>query len=158
MTALSVILWWITERRGEATSQSGSKEKWVCPHHVLRLKTSSSFIHLHLSRRSCHWVKLFPDFLWFWFLQLLFPRCLSYQVTLLHWKYNPYKDRMMIVVQSLSHVQLFDPMDCSMPGFPVLHCLPEFTQTHVHWVSDAIQPFLCMLMYGKTNTILYSKK
>ena len=31
-------------------------------------------------------------------------------------------------------------MDCSMPGFPVLHCLPEFAQTNVHWVSDAIQP------------------
>ena len=28
-----------------------------------------------------------------------------------------------------------------MPGFPVLHCLPKFAQTHVHWVSDAIQPF-----------------
>ena len=28
-----------------------------------------------------------------------------------------------------------DPMDYSMPGFPVLHCLPEFVQTHVHWVS-----------------------
>ena len=35
---------------------------------------------------------------------------------------------------------LCDPMDCSMPGFPVLHCLPEFVQTQVHWVSDAIQP------------------
>ena len=33
-----------------------------------------------------------------------------------------------------------DPMDCSTPGFPVLHHLLEFTQTHVHWVSDAIQP------------------
>ena len=33
-----------------------------------------------------------------------------------------------------------DPMDCSMPGFPVHHQLPEFTQTHVHWVGDAIQP------------------
>ena len=31
-------------------------------------------------------------------------------------------------------------MDCSTPGFPVHHQLPEFTQTHVHWVSDAIQP------------------
>ena len=30
-------------------------------------------------------------------------------------------------------------MDCSMPGFPALHYLPEFAQTHVHWVSDAIQ-------------------
>ena len=35
---------------------------------------------------------------------------------------------------------LCDPMDCSTPGFPVLHQLPELTQTHVHWVDDAIQP------------------
>ena len=33
-----------------------------------------------------------------------------------------------------------DPMDHSTPGLPVHHQLPEFTQTHVHWVSDAIQP------------------
>ena len=30
-------------------------------------------------------------------------------------------------------------MDCNTPGFPVLHCLPEFAQTHVHWVGEAIQ-------------------
>ena len=35
---------------------------------------------------------------------------------------------------------LCDPMDCSTPGLPVHHQLPEFTQTHVHWVGDAIQP------------------
>ena len=35
---------------------------------------------------------------------------------------------------------LCDPMDCSMPGFPVLHHLPEFAQTHVRRVGDAIQP------------------
>ena len=35
---------------------------------------------------------------------------------------------------------LYDPMDCSTPGFPVHHQLPEFAQTHVHWVSNAIQP------------------
>ena len=35
---------------------------------------------------------------------------------------------------------LCDPVDCSVPGFPVLHYLPEFAQTHVHWVNDAIQP------------------
>ena len=35
---------------------------------------------------------------------------------------------------------LCDAMACSTPGFPVLHYLPEFTQIHVHWVSDAIQP------------------
>ena len=33
----------------------------------------------------------------------------------------------------------FNPMDCSMPGFLVLHYLLEFTWTHIHWVSDAIQ-------------------
>ena len=44
-------------------------------------------------------------------------------------------------VQSLSRVWLFViPMDCSTPGLPI-HCqLLEFTQTHVHWVNDAIQP------------------
>ena len=35
---------------------------------------------------------------------------------------------------------LCDPMDCSSPGFPVLHHLPEVAQTHVHWVGGAIQP------------------
>ena len=35
---------------------------------------------------------------------------------------------------------LGDPMNCSTPGLPVHHQLPEFTQTHVHQVSDAIQP------------------
>ena len=35
---------------------------------------------------------------------------------------------------------LCDCMYCSVPGFPVLHYLLELAQTHVHWVSDAIQP------------------
>ena len=35
---------------------------------------------------------------------------------------------------------LCDPMNCSKPGLPVHHQLPEFTQTHVHRVGDAIQP------------------
>ena len=35
---------------------------------------------------------------------------------------------------------LCDPMNCSTPGLPVHHQLPEFTQTHVHRISDAIQP------------------
>ena len=42
------------------------------------------------------------------------------------------------VAQSCS--TLCNPMDCSTPGLPVHHQLPEFTQTHVHRVSDAIQP------------------
>ena len=42
--------------------------------------------------------------------------------------------------QSLSHVRLCHPMNCSTPGLPVHHQLLEFTQTHVHRVGDAIQP------------------
>ena len=48
---------------------------------------------------------------------------------------------MKIVHQFSSGAQscltLWDPMNCSMPGLPVHHQLPEFTQTHVHWVGDA---------------------
>ena len=51
----------------------------------------------------------------------------------------------VVVVQSQSCVQLFaachglqHAMDCSTPGFPVLYCLLEFAQTHVHSVSEAI--------------------
>ena len=39
-----------------------------------------------------------------------------------------------------SCLTLCDPMSCNTPGLPVHHQLPEFTQTHVHQVSDAIQP------------------
>ena len=39
-----------------------------------------------------------------------------------------------------SGLTLFNPMNCSMPGLPVHHQLPASTQTHVHWICDAIQP------------------
>ena len=39
-----------------------------------------------------------------------------------------------------SYLTLCDPMDCSTPGLPVHYQLSEFTQTHVHWVGEAIQP------------------
>ena len=47
--------------------------------------------------------------------------------------------RIFVAVWLLGLVWLFDSMDCSMPGFSPLHYSPEFAQTHVHWVSDAIQ-------------------
>ena len=47
----------------------------------------------------------------------------------------------VFVVQSPSYVQLFGtPMDCSMLGLPVPHCLSKFAEVHVHCISDAIQP------------------
>ena len=48
-------------------------------------------------------------------------------------------ERETVVVKSLCPA-LCNPMDCSTPGFPVLHCLPEVAQAHVHCVNDAIQP------------------
>ena len=39
------------------------------------------------------------------------------------------------------YLTICNPMDCNTPGFPVLHHLSEFAQTHVHWISDAIQPY-----------------
>ena len=50
---------------------------------------------------------------------------------------------------------LFDPMDCSTPGLPVLHHLPELAQTHVHGVGVAIQtsrPLLSQLRRGYEQT------
>ena len=49
-------------------------------------------------------------------------------------------------------------MDSSMPGFPVLHYLPEFVQSHVHWVGDAIQPShpLSSVVFPFPIVILYS--
>ena len=51
------------------------------------------------------------------------------------WREGPWKSQL-----NLSCLTLCDPMDCSTPGFPIHHQLPELAQTHVHWVGDAIQP------------------
>ena len=39
-------------------------------------------------------------------------------------------------------------MDCSTPGVPVLHCLQEFAQIHVHWVVDGSQPYIHVCMFS----------
>ena len=74
---------------------------------------------------------------------------MNYNVLLLYEKSNSYFAFLSFLVSQtfsqfssvtqscLTHC---DPMDCSTPGLPVHHQLPEFTQTHVHWVGDAIQP------------------
>ena len=59
-------------------------------------------------------------------------------------EYSCFTRQMYVSVQFSSVAQLCptpgNPMNRSMPGLPVHHQLPEFTQTHVHRVSDAIQP------------------
>ena len=52
--------------------------------------------------------------------------------------WTPYCHQFSSVAQLC--LTLWDPMNCSMPGLPVHHQLPKFTQTHVHQVGDAIQP------------------
>ena len=51
----------------------------------------------------------------------------------------------LFLLSAKSCLTLWDPMDYSMPGSSVLHYLPEFAQTHVHWVSDAFQPSFLLL-------------
>ena len=61
--------------------------------------------------------------------------------TLLETQWHPkYVSVQFSSVQSLSRVRLCNPMNGSMPSLPVHHHLPEFTQTHIHPVGDAIQP------------------
>ena len=99
------------------------------------------------------WVKLFcfPSYVEFKMFFLLDPlkiqrekkvswwNCLSIFFFHLHAvKFTLFDVELNVVVQSC--LTLCDPMECSMPGFPVHHQLPEFAQTHVHWISGAIQP------------------
>ena len=74
-------------------------------------------------QQSIQWM----EFILFHFLYFCFQSCAitSNGIVLLY-----------TAVQSLS-IQLCDPMECSMPGFPVLH-LTELAQIHVHWISDTI--------------------
>ena len=65
-------------------------------------------------------------------------------------------------VQSLSHVRLCAPMHRSTAGLPVHHQIPEFTQTHVHWVCDAISfsviPFSsCLQFFPASESFLMSQ-
>ena len=53
---------------------------------------------------------------------------------------------------------LCDLMDCSTPGFPVHHQLPELAQTHVHRVSDAIEPSFPLLSPSPPASCLLSGK
>ena len=57
-----------------------------------------------------------------------------------HWKIVFHKTGCCCCSVAKSCPTLCGPMDCSTPGSPVLHHLPEFAQTHVYWVDDIIQP------------------
>ena len=63
---------------------------------------------------------------------------LCYNPCILDWHITLFYNQIRSVAQSCP--TLCNPMNRSMPGLPVHHQLLEFTETHVHWVSDAIQP------------------
>ena len=75
---------------------------------------------------------------WLFVLNIAVCTCLS-QIPNLSLSLTPFPSvQFSSVAQSCP--TLCDPMNCSMPGLPVHHQLLEFTQTHIHLVSDAIQP------------------
>ena len=59
-----------------------------------------------------------------------------------HIIWKGFKDLVLVQISSVAQLwwTLCDPMNHSTPGLPVHHQLLEFTQTHIHWVGDAIQP------------------
>ena len=80
------------------------------------------------------------------YMSMLYPfktlQCVPYFIY--DWIYTSATDWMFVCLNSYccsvtqSHPTLCNPMECSTPGFPALHHLLEFVQTHVHWVSDVI--------------------
>ena len=94
---------------------------------------------IDLTIAECHWtVSLDLDYSDTWGISAFL--VLTRHLFITHC--NPWdvekEDLFSSVVQSCP--TLCDPMNRSTPGLPVHHQLPEFTQTHVHWVSDAIPP------------------
>ena len=94
-----------------------------------------------------------PKYSGFWALELwvLYIWCtfqFFYNVHILH---------VFVVVQLLGHVRLCNPMECSTPGFPVLHSLLELAQTHIHWVSDTIHPSHSLSSYMYRRKIALSR-
>ena len=65
--------------------------------------------------------------------------CIDFEVFEQFLEHNKCHIHVQFSSVSQSCLTLCNPMDCSTPDLPVHHQFPEFTQTHVHWVSDAIQ-------------------
>ena len=87
-------------------------------------------------RWICFWILhstplLYVLFLW---------HCLTFVAIIIKLKLVRKDSSVQFSSVTQSYPTLCNPMDCSTPGFPVYHQLPELAQTHVHWVSDAVQP------------------
>ena len=111
------------------------------------------FSESHFKPPSKQWV--INEYFWMWIFSLKLRIKYQWKIFMpnekkqsLHIKRNYGVERFFLwKVSSVQFVSvahscptLCNPMNCSTPGLPVHHQLPEFTQTYVHWVSDAIQP------------------
>ena len=85
-------------------------------------------LNIYLSKSKL----MITSFLKFSISPLLFLEAVSFS--------SKYRESVQFSSVAQSCPTLCDPMDCSMPDLPAHHQLPEFTETHVHWVGDAIQP------------------
>ena len=91
-----------------------------------------------------------PLFMWKWIFKKILDQFLNCYAVFMQRQESFYYCTVICNSKRFSSVQfssvaqscptLWDPMDCGTPGFPVYHRIVEFTQTHVHWVGDAIQP------------------
>ena len=116
-----------------------SCQQGLLPVHLMK---TEGFTHIQLSPHRGH---IYVCQL----LLLLFLRVYTFHCEMSHCE-------IFAVVQSLSHVQLCNPMDCSTPGFPLFHYVSAFEQTHVHWVSDAIQPSHPLTPTSPPNYLIFS--
>ena len=101
---------------------------WMWPNVVERIQTLKSENHLN---QNCHSLAVWPGTNYVIPLHLTF---LIYKMEIYHWEQNKSAQRSA----AESCLTLCNPVDCSMPGSPVLHYLLEFAQIHVPWVGDAI--------------------
>ena len=109
---------------------------------------SESVLPIFPSRNLMDSLSYFKVFNLFWFLYVVLEKVILFHVAVQFSQYH-LKKLFFIVYSCLccrfsSVAQLclilYNPKDCSMPGFPVHHELSELAQTHVRWVGDAIQP------------------
>ena len=112
---------------------------YICSHYlpILYIISIVHMFQFHYPNSSCLSFSLLYLFCMSVSLFLLCKKDYVYRFHKFHIHINT-----LTVVQLLSHVRLCDPMDCSMPGFPVLHHLLELAHTCVHWVGDAIEPYI----------------
>ena len=113
-------------------------------HYIMLLILSNNWFDswLHICKTLSRWQKykyLFKLFIISIYSIIHYPLV---QLLLIKWYLNDFLVKHSVQFSSVaqSYPTLCDPMNRSMPGLPVHHQLPEFIQTHIHWVSDAIQP------------------